>query len=198
MDKKHSYRSSYIISRDNDSFDRTQKEPEWADDFFANLQKESVHSKQKDVSLFDQISQIIGGKSKYSNVEEAVLDMQKRTGLYDYLKKSASEKHNEPAIFQEMPEVKTFIDNYIEDRPGSAIEAVVSAILRVDNLKKKLADEDINDDVRKYINDKITESKKLHGDVNQVNLNLGKVDLSDANIGAEDDFFAGCTPATKK
>ena len=199
---KPPYRSSYIVSRDNNTFDRQHSDPDWANDFFVNLEKASVHSKQKDVSLFDQISQIIGGKSKYSNVEEAVLDMQKRTGLYDYLKKSAQglieKQHNEPAIFQEIPEVKTFIDNYIDARPGSAIEAVVSAILRIDLLKKKLSDKDINDDVRRYINDKITESKTQHNDHNQINMNLGKVDLSDGGDGSDTNPFAGCEPNVKK
>src|SRR3984957_13326671 len=124
---KYYGRSVSTISRDNGGVERGERGPSWFNDFVSNLEKNSIKSK-RDISMLEQINNILGNKSKYSNVEEAVLDMQKRTGLFDFLNsKRASDQNNlqeVPAIFTKIPAMKTFIDNYVGDRPGTSVESV--------------------------------------------------------------------------
>lgn len=66
--------------------------PDWFSEFSSNLQKMSVESAHRDKALFDQISEILGNKSRYATVEEAVQDLQKRTGLAQYLQMCEAER----------------------------------------------------------------------------------------------------------
>src|SRR5271165_6766146 len=112
MSNKYFTRNSSIISRDESHTDRSDKTPSWFNDFANNLEKESAKSKRQDYSLFDQINNILGNKSKYSTVAEAVEDMQRRTGLFEVLqKKQASNiEHANIQLFKEIPVLKTYID----------------------------------------------------------------------------------------
>ena len=198
MINKFNARSLSTISRDTNSIEATSKEPSWFNDFVSNLEKNSVQSKQQ-ISTFDQINQILGNKSKYSTVEEAVLDMQKRTGLYDYLRTKSAQGQTPtvfPPLFKDIPELQTFIDNFVKDRPGVSVEAVIHDILRLQSIKQKLPQsDDVPDDVKHYINGKILECKQNHPEKTD-ELGLGKLDLStDENTAKDNDPFRGCTPA---
>lgn len=195
-------RQKYYISRDVGAYDAGDREPSWFQDYVKNLEKEAVKSKREDYSLFDQINSILGNKSKYSNVEEAVLDMQRRTGLFDLLKQKKeaqaviSKKYENSKIFQEIPNMKIFIDNYIEGRPGTSVDAVVHDLLRDPTIKEKLpSGDDVPVEVRHYINDKLLESKIMHPESGEENLELGKVDLSTDDNSSDNDPFASCMPA---
>ena|ERR1700722_2468327 len=197
---KYLGRSPSVISRDTFAEDRGEREPAWFDDFVSNLEKNSTKAKKNDHSMVDQINSILGNKSKYSNVEEAVLDMQKRTGLFDFLNsKRASDQNNlqeVPAIFTKIPAMKTFIDNYVGDRPGTSVESVVHDLLRIKSIKNQLPEkDDVSDEVRRYINDKIREKDSFHPKSNSEDLQLGKLDLHmDDNTTKDNDPFGGCEP----
>src|SRR5271169_374332 len=109
MSQKYYGRASSNISRDTSSVETSGREPSWFADYVKNLEKEAVKSKRDDYSLYDQINGILGNKSKYSSVEEAVLDMQRRTGLLDLLnqKKQANietqKKHADLKVLTEIP-----------------------------------------------------------------------------------------------
>lgn len=197
MSNKYHGRSISNISRD-ESTDRDTREPSWFNDFVTNLEKGAAKPRSQDHSLFDQINNILGNKSKYSNVEEAVLDMQKRTGLYDILqkKKASEQSKKDPEIFSDIPAMKHFIDNYVEDRPGTAIDAVVHDLLKIQHIKSKLPNnDDVGEDVRHYINKKILESKLQHPNNTEEDMQIGKLDLSvDDNITDDNDPFSGCEP----
>jgi hypothetical protein len=202
MSKKYYGRSPSIISRDPESIDIGDREPSWFKDYASNLEKESAKSKKNDYSLFDQINNILGNKSKYSSVEEAVLDMQRRTGLLDLLsqKKQAQlatiNKHKNNKTLTEIPSIKTFVDNYIEDHPGTSVDAAVHALLDQKSIKDQLACDDAPDDVKEYINDKLLEMKKLNPKSKEDDLNLGKLDFSTNDDTSKDnDPFASCMPA---
>lgn len=203
MSQKYSGRASSIISRDTSSIDTGERAPSWFGDYVKNLEKEAVKSKKNDYSLYDQINSILGNKSKYSSVEEAVLDMQRRTGLLDFLnqKKQANietqKKHANLEVLTQIPALKTFIDNYIEDRPGTSVDAVVHDLLKIRSIKEKLPEgDDVSDDIRRYINDKITEINMLRPHSGEDDLELGKLDLStDDNVSSDNDPFSGCEPA---
>jgi len=196
---KYSSRSLSSISRDHDSQETTGKEPSWFNDFVSNLEKSSV--KKQDYSVMEQINNIIGNKSKYSNVEEAVLDMQKRTGLTDYLQSKVAQLNNNvvstlPSIFTTVPAMKTFIDNYMDARPGAAVESVVHDLLRVKTIKDMLPNaDDVSEDVRRYINDKIKEHNASRPQSDAENMQLGKLDIqTDDNTAKDNDPFGGCEP----
>lgn len=203
--QKYYGRSTSIISRDNNATDRGDREPSWFSEFTKNLEKEAVKSKKDDYALFDQINSILGNKSKYSSVEEAVLDMQRRTGLLDLLKQKkqaqvgSHKRYEESKSLKEIPSLKTYIDNYIEDRPGTSVEAVVHDLLKIKSIKEKLPDgDDVPADVRHYINDMILESNLAHPASGDEDLELGKVDLStDDNTATDNDPFGGCDPVNQ-
>lgn len=203
--QKYYGRSVSNISRDNSATDNCNREPSWFAEYVNNLEKAAVKSKKDDYALFDQINNILGNKSKYSNVEEAVLDMQRRTGLLELLnqKKQAQtnfkSKYDNSEIFKKIPTLKIYIDNYVEDRPGTSVEAVIHDLLKIKSIKENLPEgDDVPEDVKRYINDKISQSNTSGNDINKENLDLGKLDLStDDNVSDDNDPFKGCTPATK-
>ena len=149
------------FGRDDSYSTYASPEPSWAEDYLAAVQKKSEH---KD-SVFSQIQQIIGGsKQKYSSVEEAVLDMQKRTGLLDMLQKRASDKM--PETFKMIPQLKTFIDNYVESQPGTSVDAVVFNILKIPAFRNMLPSSmNMDDDVKEYINKRIMEENPNQGSI---------------------------------
>jgi hypothetical protein len=198
-------RQSNYISRDITAYDSGDREPSWFADYVKNLEKAAVRSKKDDIALFDQINSILGNKSKYSNVEEAVLDMQRRTGLLDLVNKRKaaqaiiSKKYENSKLLNEIPNLKTFIDNYIESRPGTSVDAVAHDLLRDPAIKDKLPQgDDIPDEIRRYINDKLLENDLMHPSEEE-NFQLGKVDVStDDNTSSDNDPFSGCQPVTNK
>lgn len=205
MPTKNHGRASSLISRDTGSIETNSREPSWFGDFVNNMEKSAVKSKRDDSSLFDQINSILGNKSKYSSVEEAVLDMQRRTGLFDLLKHKkeaqliTEKKHEDSKLLTTIPALKTFIDNYVEDRPGTSVDAVVHDLLKIKSIKEKLPEgDDVPDEIRRYINDKISEISMHRSPTGGNDLQLGKLDLStDDNVSSDNDPFAGCTPVAK-
>jgi hypothetical protein len=203
MSQKYYGRAPSTISRDTSSTESAGREPSWFSDFVNNFEKEAVKSKKDDYSLFDQINNILGNKSKYSSVEEAVLDMQSRTGLLGLLtqRKQAQvetdQKHQNSKLLNEIPSLKTYIDNYVEDRPGTSVDAVVHDLLKVRSIKEKLPEgDDVPEEIRRYINDKITEINMQRPSTGEEDLELGKIDLdTDENTASDNDPFGGCTPA---
>jgi hypothetical protein len=199
MTTKYNTRFMPHISRDNGSFDRGEKEPSWFGDFVANIEqieKNSVKSKRDDLSTFDEINRILGNKSKYSSVEEAVLDMQKRSGLYDYIKQAQIAAIQDPDIFTQIPVLKSYIDNYIADRPGATVFSVIHDLMKIKPIKDKLPEgDDVPKEVYDYISKKIGDAA-VNKPVNDAeDMNLGKLDNNiDDNTTKDNDPFSGCNP----
>jgi hypothetical protein len=139
------------ISRDKSFSTYSNEDPSWAKDYFDAVEKYSVKSRKEDATIFDEINQILGNaKSKYSSVEEAVLDMQKRTGLFEILQKQASD---EPEMFKKFPDMKDFIKDKLDVFPGSAVSAIGDLILQEPKYKNAIPNgENIPSDVEEYIN----------------------------------------------
>lgn len=186
--KKYAYP---VFSRDDTVFETKSQEPSWYNDFVSNL---DGNAKKTNASVYDEINAILNNvKPKYSTVEEAVVDMQKRTGLIEYLNRKEAQAMAEkqrsdiPQTLKDIPELKIFIDNFIQERPGIAVEAVADAAVKINSIKNKLPNRnDVGDDVRKYISDKITEHKKLYQINEDVNLNLGKADFKEDKTVVDD------------
>jgi hypothetical protein len=211
MTNKYYSRNQPIVSRDEDSREREVRRPDWFNQFAADLEKSSAQPKDKANpranidSTFDKINQILGNKSKYSSVQEAVLDMQKRTGLLDMLNKKAQfteEMQNikVPGIFAKIPDMKVFIDNFVESRPGVAVDAVVQSMLKIRSIRAKLPNtDDVDQDVKRYISEKIAEAQMLHPK-SELGSHIGKTDLSvdDASAAKDNDPFSSCMPNGEK
>jgi hypothetical protein len=160
--------------------------PSWLDQYaqaMENLEKSSVKSRQEDQSLYDQISAIIGNKSKFSTVEECVEDLKHRSGLTAFL--AAKQASDNSETFQKSPVLKNFIDNYIDAHPGSSVESVIQAALKIPQIVEVLPlPDDVPDDVKQYINHKLGEVDL--GNTNNEDAHLGKVDLQIDNQITQD------------
>lgn len=174
-------RSGGKISRDRSFSTYSNEDPSWAKDYYDTVQKYSVKSRKEDSAIFDEINQILGNaKSKYSSVEEAVLDMQKRTGLYEVLQKQAADET--PEMFKKFPDLKDFIQDKLDVFPGSAVSAIADLILQEPKYKNAIpAGEHLPADVEEYIN-------KLKGEMspNEDRAADGKVDLNIDNNTVRD------------
>jgi len=184
MSNKYNSRYLPVVSRDESFTEQTSSSP-WCDEFLKNYNQSSTSN-----SIYDEISAILNNsKSKFSSVEEAVKDLKERTGLDIYLESFASIK--EPEIFKKIPEMRIFIENYIEDHPGTSIESVVYEILNKDHFKEQLPDNsDVENEVKQFINNKLSDVYVTLPD--NINMHVGKVDQSSEN--EVDDPLKICEP----
>lgn len=168
--------------------------PDWYSDFLTSLKRNSTNA-----SIYDEISAILNNtKSKFSSVDEVVQDLKERTGLSQLLNsRQIIAAIQEPEIFQVIPELKVFIDNFVQDRPGTSIASVVNDALKIDSIRNKLPNKnDVDDDVKAYINHRIADSSMQISDTNKIDMNLGKVEHS--NEIAIDDPLKICEPNRSK
>jgi hypothetical protein len=184
--KKYSYRTLPLITRESYSVEDSSTEPSWLRDFAKNLEKSSVESRKEveQRSLYDQISSIMGNKSKYPTVEAAVEDMQERSGISAYWKqvkaqaeqiKKANDSSEQVAMFSKCPQIKSTINNCIEDSRGNL--PIPSLIERIKSIHRfDVGDADWDDPaLLKYLNDKNVEVKRKYPDVESNADSLGKL-----------------------
>lgn len=127
-----------VISRQSDE---SFQEDHWLKRFEKSLLKDAVQP-QRQQSLFDQINNVMNGKSKYPSVDAAVQDMQERSGLTAYLdslnktsetglptpKKVASD-NTTPLVIQKHPAIMKTIENYVRDTKGNLpVPAIIDKI----------------------------------------------------------------------
>lgn len=145
MSNKYTRHQSVISRNADESID----ENHWLKKFQEKLEKGAVQPKNNK-SLFDQISSIMNGNSRYPSVEAAVKDMQERSGLTAYFdnlnktstleknkKKTASDENESfdkkinlvPIIIEKFPNIKDTIQNYIDDSKGNLpVPAIIDHI----------------------------------------------------------------------
>jgi hypothetical protein len=139
-------------------------------------------------SFMQQLTSIMTGKQRYATVDDAVKDMQERTGLTVHLEniKSAKKKVNklaEDTTDSQIPEslskydfaddILSYINNNIKNSGGgSSIASIQYDLLSV---FPKLDPSDVmTDEVAKYISNCIYDEQKMLPNDNSGNLNLGK------------------------
>lgn len=88
-------RHQSIISRYSDSY---IDEDNWYNKLEKSLQKDAVQPRTVDQSIFEQITSIMNGKSKYPSVQAAVDDMKNRSGLTAYLDNLSKLSNDEQEI----------------------------------------------------------------------------------------------------
>jgi hypothetical protein len=210
-------RHQSVISR---HADESIDENHWLKQFQNKLQKEAVQPKQVDRSLFDQITSIMNGKSKYTSVEAAVDDMKNRSGLTAYLDKvKVSEsiddnvtkvaevnsyddnnaKDKTPIVIQKKPIIANTIENIIRDSKGNL--PVIAIIEKVKSIHHNDVSDDMawdDDNLIMHISGLNLKAKQDNAQNND-NHNLGKADInnqSDIDPSNDDAFFA-LKPNTK-
>ena len=122
--------------------DDARSEDHWLNEVKDSLEKAAVQSRERDQSVFEQITSIMNGtKSKHTSVAAAVEEMKERSGLKAYLERinKVSEEENEgkivsakkakaqstetnsnlPQLLIEFPEIKSTLENYINDTKGN-------------------------------------------------------------------------------
>lgn len=217
-DKKYS-RSMPAITRESYNVEKAPRLPNWMDEFAANLEKSSTQSKSKaNSSIYDQISSIMGNKSKYPTVEAAVDDMKERSGMKKFIDKLQSQGQNEGStkkkaecgpcaekhdnkkvqVFEDVPQLKETIDNYTEETHGNLpLPAIIEKIKSIH--KSDVVDDSAWDDdgFLHYVNDKNIESKKKHPNEDINYRNLGKLQhFNDDEIDpSNNDALHALTPA---
>lgn len=200
--KKYSNRSLPYVVKESDNIDHSPVTPNWLSNYAKALQKISVEP-IREISVYDQISSIMGRKSKHATVDDAVKDMKERSGLTAYLQTQSDGKLQSKAsetvkLFEIVPQVKTTMDNCIEDSKGNlpipAIIERVKSIHRFDVADDTVWDED---NLLKYINSKNILVKQNHPDMDNNHANLGR-DLSMENFTdpSNTDAFQSLQPVT--
>lgn len=218
-DKKYSPRSMPMITRESYDVEKQEKAPSWMQEFVSNFQKESVKSKDNaNKSIYDQISSIMGNKSKHATVDAAVDDMKQRSGMKDFLdkmqsqggdvgqKKNANCDHcdekcghgdtKEIIIFKNVPQIKDTVDNYVQDTRGNiSLPAIVEKIKSI-HRNDVVEDGDWDDEeFLRYINDRNVDLKKMYQDHSTQNKNLGKTYQDTETDSSNSDAFHGLMPA---
>ncbi len=186
------------------SLNHGEEEPSWFAEAQSALQRQAV---QPMSSIHDQIYSIINnkGKSKFSSVAEMVDDLQERTGLKSFLSQkkanpeSATTKNASsanPALFEEMPGMKDFIDTYVDEHPGTTVDAVIENMLKISDFSDNIESRDLPEDVKIYVHDLIKNTRDDDFNHNIDYHNLGKADVHHLMNSSDDadDPLAFCTP----
>lgn len=183
-------RGGFKINKNKNDFEfdsGDQNLPSWlksyADQMSNNKTAVEVARDRGD-SFFDQITNIISGKSRFATVESVVEDMQKRTGLAEYLNKlqasadkmkqerlraaaqiiTENQSVNIPDVVKKNSDIKNFIEDRITSKHGKIskhaiqldLESFFSNSPNVD--KKELADPALLD----YIQSRIDNISKMY------------------------------------
>lgn len=205
-----------IISR---QADESIGEDHWLKQFEKNLQKGAVQPRSQQ-SLFDQISSIMNGKSKYPSVEAAVQDMQDRSGLTAYLDKinkssetqptakkvQASDNQNAfdkevkgvPIIIKKHPDIQKTLDNYIKDTKGNLpVPAIIDKIRSIHQSDVSDANDWDDENLIRLVSTMNLAAKRDNPGTYQSYNNLGRRDTgADSEIDASNtDAFNALTPA---
>jgi hypothetical protein len=209
---------SLKINLDHDGDTETGADlPLWLERFADELgkQKTAVEvAREREDSIADQMHQILHGKrSRYSSVEEAVADYQKRTGLLAFQKKMEDvkmkafaaeiaadddkKKDEIPKLIKDHPQIDAYIRNFIATNPSESLPAIVFGILETFG-RSGINEQDIDYEVNKYINSILAGARRP---IEQVNMNIGKgVGLrQDSNMARDPnrDAWVGLIPAPR-
>lgn len=210
MSKYTRYQS--VVSRYSDSY---IDEDNWCSKLEKSLQKSAVQPRTIDQSIFQQITSIMNGKSKYPSVQAAVDDMKNRSGLTAYLdkisklsnddenlnKKVASD-HNKnvslmPIVFFKCPKIEHTAGNYIRSTKGNLpVPAIIEKIRSIHQNDVSNASDWEDDKLIRQISKMNLEekSKNYNDDMHYSNLGKGD-DINDTDIDLSNmDAFHALNP----
>lgn len=208
MSRRYPQRVDPVIMPQSHDIERREVLPGWLSDFANNLAKQSVESKTRaQHSIYDQISSIMGYKSKHSTVDAAVEDMKERSGLNHFtkLQSHAQEKvekksDNTPELFKTVPQLQMTATNYIESTRGNLpLPAIIDKLKTIH--RSDVSNDAGWDDPKLiiWLNNKNIGEKKKHPNQDTNLHNLGKVPtFNDEEIDpSNDDALHALTPSVK-
>ncbi len=176
-------------------------EDNWINRFGESLQKEAVQSVDKDKSIFDQITSIMSGKSKYQSVQAAVDDMMNRSGLTTYLKnkklniKKAQPNQkvdSTPIVIKKCPRIADTIKNYIESTRGNlSLPAILNKVRTIHKNDVSESSDWDDDNLLRWISKENLLAKTKNAPVDTDYASLGKND----NLGDDTDIDPSNTDA---
>lgn len=208
-------RHSSVVSRHTDE---NIDGDHWLRQFEKTLQKGAVQPKSN--SLFDQINNIMNGKSKHPSVAAAVEEMRERSGLIAYLNnvktseqefvpgtsKIASDENTvvekkidlTPTVVKKCPQIKTTLENYIRDTKGNiSIPAIIDKLRSIHQSDVSDAKDWEDDKLLLLVSKLNLNAKKNNPSLYEQHSNLGTHETTDKNDidPSNTDAFHSLTPA---
>lgn len=211
-------RHGSVVSRQSDEH---IGEDHWLKQFQKTLQKGAVQP-VKQQSLFDQISSIMNGQSKYPSVQAAVEDMKERSGLTAYLdkinkasetkdapvaKKAEASDNNDviekqvdgtPIVIKKCPSIKKTFENYIGDSRGNLpLSAIISHVQSIHKGDVSDAKDWDDENLLRFVSRLNLAEKRKNPSRDVGEMNLGRRDVgADSEIDPSNtDAFNALTPA---
>lgn len=170
--------------------------PEWMEAFAEEMEKrdkmtavDRAKERQNQANFQQQINSILNRvvRSPYSSVDEAVEDLQKRTGFAEYRVKSAAAKilgniekktlksesqQQIPELLQSFPGIENYIHNLIQTNPGIQVPAVLYSILETFR-KRGISEADVDDPkLARYVAEVVDQYSPV--DMSDVNYDIGR------------------------
>lgn len=196
------------VIRESDS---SSSEDNWMNQLAKNLERNAVEPRHEK-SMYDQINNIMNNskKSKFSSVDDAVKDMQERSGLTAYLEKvksaanqkakklAQSAQDKNPKIFRSAPMVKNTLENFVrENRGNSTVPAIVEKIKEIHNGDVSNAADWDDENFITYVSELNSKEKAKHPQNEAEYMELGRGShLQDKDIDTENtDAFHSLMPA---
>jgi hypothetical protein len=213
MDKKAYQRTAPIVQRSSDDrLENSSLLPDWMKEFAENIQKSAVQPYRQEDNIFDQISSIMNGtRSKYRSVEDAVRDMQERSGLLAYRNKLEAQKKEQTAtktasegeeikLFISHPNVKNTFENFIQDTGGElSIPAIINKVRGIH--RQDVSDDGVwgDDSLIKFIHEECKKERDKHPQGHLNEMGLGRIHHeSEDDVDASNmDAFIALMPVTK-
>jgi len=211
---------SFKITRHSGEYEKDSNLAGWLKSFVKDIETVAAASPSTPVTAIDRARErereqeayyasargVLGQTKRFSSVEDAVKDMQERTGLNIYLGKLSSKEESNvkkasmevsiPAVLQEYgslaDNVDIFLNNIIKTYQNASVIQLQDELLT--NFRKLDLKAIYNDETVKYLSDKILQNKKP-GQV-QYNSGLG-LDYSADLVGENSDWMAGLRPGGK-
>lgn len=198
-------RHQAVISRNSEG---QIDEDHWLKQFQKKLiEKDAVQPKSIDSSLFDQISSIMNGKSKYPSVAAAVEDMKERSGLTAFLSKTSNDESDNtkiagqektasgdenavinkkvplgkrlPTVIVKCPHVKNTFENVVKGSRGNlSIPAIIDRVRSIHQNDVSNAEDWEADDLMAWVSGLNLQAKRDNPTSSMESANLGRRDDS--------------------
>lgn len=204
------------LQRDSGTHDyeRPGKCPNWLDSFAKNYHAKTVVEQTRERnsqyhSLHDQINSLVNN-SPLKTVDSVVQDMQERTGIAGYVRNVRAQEEadkkkalaslaakvstagEQPDLFDDIPEARSFIDNMAKGSHGTlAVEAIVESLKDCYSKHPEFSVVKAEDNtLREYINDQLVTHSGSRADDNDANIGTPEVQPTNENDKDNTDMFA--------
>lgn len=174
-----------------------QSDENSSEDYWLKAFEQKLAVQPANQSVFEQITSIMNGKSKYPSVEVAVADMQERSGFSAFVKALNKTSDNEetttktaadqndgcdkkdftPIVIKKVPSIKSTLENYIRDTKGNLpIPAIIDKIRSIHRSDVSEAKDWDDDKLLKMVSHLNLEAKRSNPGIYENYSNLGRQD----------------------